>query len=33
LQNKVSVSILGAGMIDLLLGVLFVVARLKTDRD
>lgn len=33
LQNKVSVSILGAGMIDLLFGVLFVVAYLKTDRN
>lgn len=32
LQNKVSVSMLGAGMIDLLLGVLFVAAYLKTDR-
>ena len=33
LQNKVSVSILGAGMIDLLFGVLFVAAYLKTERD
>lgn len=31
-QNKVSASMLGAGMIDLLLGVLFVAAYLKTDR-
>lgn len=30
LQNKVSASFLGAGMIDLLLGVLFVAAYLKT---
>ncbi len=33
LQNKVSLSILGAGMIDLLLGVLFVTAFLKTVRE
>ena len=32
LQNKVSVSILGAGMIDLMFGVLFTAAFLKTDR-
>lgn len=32
LQNKVSVSMLGAGMIDLLFGALFVAAFLKTDR-
>ncbi|CAN5547914.1 hypothetical protein BH18ACI1_BH18ACI1_22610 [soil metagenome] len=30
-QNKVSASIFGAGLIDLLLGVLFVAAYLKTD--
>ncbi len=32
LQNKVSASMLGAGMIDLLLGALFVAAFFKTDR-
>ena len=31
-QNQVSVSIFGAGMIDFLWGVLFVAAYLKTDR-
>lgn len=31
LQNKVSVSIFGAGMIDLLLGALFAVAYFKTE--
>lgn len=33
LQNAVSTSILGAGMIDLAWGVLFVAAFLKTARD
>lgn len=32
LQNDVSVSMLGAGMIDFLWGILFVIAYLKTDR-
>lgn len=32
LQNKVSASMLGAGIIDLLLGALFIAAYLKTDR-
>ena len=32
LQNRVSASMFGAGMIDLLLGVLFVAAYLKTAR-
>jgi hypothetical protein len=31
-QNRVSASMFGAGMIDLLLGVLFVAAYLKTAR-
>lgn len=31
LQNRVSTSIFGAGLIDLLLGILFVAAYLKTD--